>query len=81
MAPDYRFTPERVRDYPFGYKHWCVREGNFIANPQQFCGEGLEIDGHGDFVPLPNLMAYLSAKPSLGDELNRLVEQNMAEEW
>lgn len=65
----------RVRDYPFGYKHWCARDGNFIANPQQFCGEGLEIDEHGEFVPLPNLRAYLLSKPSLGDELNRLVEQ------
>ncbi len=70
----------RVRDYPFGYKHWCVRDGNFIANPQQFCGEGLEIDEHGNFVPLPNLVAYLSAKPSLGDELTRLVEQLQPEE-
>jgi uncharacterized protein len=65
----------RVRDYPFGYKHWCVRDGNFIASPQQFCGEGLEMDEDGNFVPLPNLRAYLLAKPSLGDELNRIVEQ------
>lgn len=65
----------RVRDYPFGYKHWCARDGDFIACPQQFCGEGLEMDEHGGFVPLNNLVAYLSAKPSIGDELDRLKAQ------
>ena len=65
----------RVRDYPFGYKHWCARDGDFIACPQQFCGEGLELDEHGSFVPLDNLVAYLSAKPSIGDELDRLRAQ------
>jgi uncharacterized protein len=65
----------KVRDYPFGDKHWCARDGSYIACPQQFCGQGLEIDEHGEFVPLPNLVAYLSAKPSIGSELSRLVEQ------
>ena len=65
----------RVRDYPFGYKHWCARDGGHIACPEQFCGQGLEIDEQGDFVPLASLMTYLSAKPSIGDELNRLIEQ------
>ncbi len=65
----------KVRDYPFGYKHWCARDGNYIACPQQYCGEGLKIDQHGNFVPLANLVAYLSAKPSIGDELNRVKEQ------
>jgi uncharacterized protein len=65
----------KVRDYPFGYKHWCARDGGYIACPEQFCGEGLEMDEHGDFVPLDNLVAYLSSKPSLGGELNRLMEQ------
>lgn len=65
----------KVRDYPFGYKHWCARDGNFIACPQQFCGEGLEMDERGEFAPLDNLVAYLTAKPSIGDELNRVMEQ------
>ena len=65
----------RVRDYPFGYKHWCVRDGDYIACPQQFCGEGLEMDERGKFVALDNLVAYLSAKPSVGDELHRLKAQ------
>jgi hypothetical protein len=65
----------RVRDYPFGYKHWCARDGNHVACPEQACGEGLELDEHGNFVPLDNLVGYLSAKPSIGDELNRLKEE------
>jgi Icc-related predicted phosphoesterase len=65
----------RVRDYPFGYKHWCARDGDYIACPEQFCGQGLEIDEHGNLVPLASLVAYLSAKPSIGGELNRLIEQ------
>lgn len=62
----------KVRDYPFGYKHWCARDGDFVACPQQFCGEGLTMDEDGRFVPLDNLVAYLSAKPSLSEELDRL---------
>ena len=71
----------KVRDYPFGYKHWCARDGSYVACPQQFCGEGLEMDEHGNFVPLDNLVDYLSAKPSIGDELNRLMEQLRPARW
>ena len=71
----------RVRDYPFGYKHWCARDGDFIACPQQFCGQGLEMDERGQFVPLENLTEYLSAKPSLGDELERLRGQLRPVRW
>jgi uncharacterized protein len=62
----------KVRDYPFGYKHWVARDGDYLACPQQFCGEGLTVDENGRYVPLDNLAAYLKAKPSIGDELNRL---------
>jgi Icc-related predicted phosphoesterase len=62
----------KVRDYPFGYKHWCARDGNSIACPQQLCGEGLELNESCEFVPIDNLVEYLSAKPSLGEELDRL---------
>jgi Icc-related predicted phosphoesterase len=65
----------KVRDYPFGYKHWCVPDGDYVACPQQYCGEGLTLDEHGDYVRLANLVKYLSAKPSIGDELNLLKEQ------
>lgn len=65
----------RVRDYPFGYKHWCAPDGDFIACPQQFCGEGLDMDAQGNFIPLESLVAHLSAKPCLGEELDRLARQ------
>lgn len=44
-----------VRDYPFGYKHWCAPDGDFIACPIQFCGEGLTLDAKGRWIELPNL--------------------------
>ena len=65
----------RVRDYPFGYKHWCARDGDDVASVVQFCGEGLTLNADGALVPLENLIAYLSAKPSIGDALNQLSAQ------
>jgi len=65
----------KVRDYPFGYKHWCVPDENFLACPQQYCGEGLTVNEKGEFVPLDNLVAHLSAKPSIKQELHRLKKQ------
>ena len=65
----------RVRDYPFGYKHWCVRDGNYLACAEQFCGEGLELNENGRYMNLDNLAHYLTSKPSLADELNRVKEQ------
>jgi Icc-related predicted phosphoesterase len=62
----------RVRDYPFGYKHWCAPDGDYVKCPEQFCGEGLTLDERGNFVPLDNLLHYLAAKPSLGEELERV---------
>ncbi len=64
-----------VRDYPFGYKHWCAPDGDFIANPVQFCGEGLTVDAEGRWVKLPDLHEYLLAKPSLGQRLDALRAQ------
>lgn len=65
----------KVRDYPFGYKHWCVPDGDYVACAQQFCGEGLTLDERGNYVPLANLVDYLSAKPCIEDELDRLKSQ------
>ncbi len=65
----------KVRDYPFGYKHWCAPDGDYVKCPEQFCGEGLNLDEHGNVVPLENLFDYLSGKPSIGAELERLAEQ------
>ena len=65
----------RVRDYPFGYKHWCVPDGGFITCPIQFCGEGLTLDAKGRWIELTNLREYLLAKPSLHDRLESLRSQ------
>jgi len=65
----------KVRDYPFGYKHWCAPDGDYIRCPEQFCGEGLTLDERGNFVRLDNLLDHLSAKPSLGEELERIKAQ------
>jgi Icc-related predicted phosphoesterase len=64
-----------VRDYPFGYKHWCVPDGDFITCPVQFCGEGLTLNAKGRWVKLRNLREYLLAKPSLHDRLASLRSQ------
>jgi Icc-related predicted phosphoesterase len=69
-----------VRDYPFGYKHWCVRDGDHVACPVQFCGEGLTMDAAGRFVALASLVGYLNGKPSLGEELDRVVNQVQPDE-
>jgi len=61
-----------VRDYPFGYKHWCAPDGDFVACPVQFCGEGLTLDAKGRWIELPDLREYLLAKPSLHDRLETL---------
>jgi Icc-related predicted phosphoesterase len=65
----------QVRDYPFGYKHWCAPDGDFITSPVQFCGEGLTLDAQGRWLELPNLRDHLLAKPSLHDRLEALRSQ------
>jgi len=65
----------KVRDYPFGYKHWCAPDGDYIKCPEQFCGEGLTLDAKGNYIQLDDLVAYLTAKPSLGEELKRVTER------
>jgi len=70
----------RVRDYPFGYKHWCAPDGEYVACPEQYCGQGLTLDQNGNWVQLDDLVAYLISKPSIGDELQRLASQLSADE-
>src|SRR5438093_2543369 len=65
----------KVRDYPFGYKHWCVPDHDYLACPVQFCGEGLTVNERGEYVPLENLVAHLKSKPSIRQELDRLKAQ------
>jgi Icc-related predicted phosphoesterase len=69
-----------VRDYPFGYKHWCAPDGDFVKCPVQFCGEGLTLDATGQWSKLPNLREYLLAKPALLDRLESLRAQLTADE-
>jgi len=64
-----------VRDYPFGYKHWCAPDGDFVTCREQFCGEGLTLDAKGRWIRLTNLREYLLAKPSLRDRLESLRSQ------
>lgn len=63
----------RVRDYPFGCKHWCASDGEFIENP--ICGQGMTLNEHGEYIQLPNLRDHLLEKPSLTNQMNRLKNQ------
>lgn len=64
----------RVRDYPFGYKHWCAPDGDYVVCPVQF-GPAVTCNEDCEYVPIEDLHSYLSAKPSLLDRLNDLKQQ------
>jgi len=64
----------KCRDYPFGYKHWCAPDGDYLACPVQF-GQALTFNVHGDRLPIENLEQYLAAKTSIGQELKQLKHQ------
>ena len=64
-----------VRDYPFGYKHYCVPDGDWVVDPVQFCGEGITFDDDGREVPIQNLRGYLLAKSSIEERLEQLKGQ------
>ena len=65
----------KVRDYPFGYKHYCVPDGNWVEDPIQFCGEGITFDERGNEVAIPNLRRYLLGKRSILQHLEHLKAQ------
>lgn len=65
----------KVRDYPFGYKHYCVPDGDWVADPVQFCGQGITFDEQGVEQRIPDLRRYLLAKPSLRALLEDLKAQ------
>lgn len=65
----------KVRDYPFGYKHCCVPDGEWVADPIQFCGEGITFNEQGEEQAIPNLRQYLLAKPSILEHLEELKGQ------
>ncbi len=54
-----------VRDYPFGYKHYCVPDGDWITDPVQFCPRGITFNDAGKEITIPDLRQYLLAKPTL----------------
>jgi uncharacterized protein len=62
----------KVRDYPFGYKHYCVPDENWLADPVQYCGEGITFDEQGEEVVIPDLRQHLLAKRSLLQHLEDL---------
>lgn len=70
----------QVRDYPFGYKHWCVPDGDFVECPIQFRGEGLTVDEEGRWVKLRSLREHLLQKASLEQRLSALVAELQPEE-
>jgi Icc-related predicted phosphoesterase len=65
----------KVRDYPFGYKHYCVPDGDWIADPVQFCGQGITFDERGEEVAIPDLRRYLLGKRSILEHLDDLKAQ------
>jgi Icc-related predicted phosphoesterase len=68
----------KVRDYPFGYKHYCVPDGAWIDDPVQYCGQGITFDAAGNEQDIPDLRAYLLAKRSILEHLEDLKAQLQA---
>ena len=65
----------KVRDYPFGYKHYCVPDGDWVTDSVQYCGEGITFDERGEEQAIPDLRRYLLAKHSLVERLDELKAQ------
>ena len=65
----------KVRDYPFGYKHYCVPDGSWVADPVQFCREGVTFDERGEEIAIPDLRRYLLTKRSILQHLEDLKAQ------
>lgn len=62
----------RVRDYPFGYKYWTARDGDFLDHPVQY---GLRALG-----ALEAHRRRLGTEPSLGERMEALAIQISPEE-
>lgn len=65
----------KVRDYPFGYKHYCVPDEDWVADPIQYCGQGITFDERGNEVAIPDLRRYLLGKRSILGHLEDLKAQ------
>ena len=64
----------RCRDYPFGYKHWCHPDWDFITCPQQLMRPvTITFDGH--WIEIAGFEAHMREKPSLAELLNDLVRE------
>lgn len=62
----------KVRDHPWGYKHWNVPDGDFLIASDQKTRQGLTVSEDGEWEELEDLAAHLRAKPSISDELEAL---------
>ena len=65
----------KVRDYPFGYKHYCVPDGAWIADPIQFYGQGITFDENEEQVDIADLQGYLLSSPNILAHLENLKGQ------
>ena len=65
----------KVRDYPFGYKHYCVPDEEWLDDPVQFCRPTITFDEHGTEVDIPDLRQYLLGKRSILQHLEDLKTQ------
>lgn len=65
----------KVRDYPFGYKHYCVPDGDWVTDPVQFCTPAITFDDNGREVEIPDLSRYLLNKPCIEQNLESVKAQ------
>jgi len=65
----------KVRDYPFGYKHYCVPDGEWLTDPVQYFEQGITFNERGEEQAIPDLRRYLLAKRSILEHLEELRAQ------
>jgi Icc-related predicted phosphoesterase len=65
----------KVRDYPFGYKHYCVPDEGWATDPVQYCNPAMTFDDKGNEIAIPDLRRYLLNKRSILRRLEDLKVQ------
>ncbi len=70
----------KVRDYPFGYKHYCVPDEEWVTDPVQFCNPAITFDDRGNEIEIPELRRYLLNKRSILRHLEDLKAQLQPDE-
>jgi len=60
-----------VPDYPFTRKDWCRRDGERVADVEQFGPPWWESSAEGD-IPIDDLDLWLRSKPSIGEYISDL---------